>query len=143
MAAKGQSKTGGRRKGTPNKLNADVKAMILGALDDVGGQEYLAQQASSSTGSSARSRAKGSTSGRVNARRRSKSSANRNPPKRYGRSAPWNGSPSRKTRWAKLRACLRAGNDLTAAWDRGFESISRHQKNPSKSAIFGRLSRWQ
>ena len=45
MAAKGQSKTGGRRKGTPNKLNADVKAMILGALDDAGGQEYLAKQA--------------------------------------------------------------------------------------------------
>ena len=45
MAAKGQSKTGGRRKGTPNKLNADIKAMILGALDDAGGQEYLAKQA--------------------------------------------------------------------------------------------------
>jgi hypothetical protein len=45
MAAKGQAKTGGRRKGTPNRLNADVKAMILGALDDVGGQEYLAKQA--------------------------------------------------------------------------------------------------
>jgi hypothetical protein len=45
MAAKGQSKTGGRRKGTPNKLNADVKAMILGALHDAGGQQYLTQQA--------------------------------------------------------------------------------------------------
>jgi hypothetical protein len=45
MAAKGQAKTGGRRKGTPNKLNADVKAMILGALDDAGGQEYLTKQA--------------------------------------------------------------------------------------------------
>jgi hypothetical protein len=43
MAAKGQAKTGGRRKGTANKLNADIKAMILGALNDVGGQEYLAQ----------------------------------------------------------------------------------------------------
>jgi hypothetical protein len=44
MAAKGQSKTGGRRKGTPNKLNADVKAMILGALHDAGGQRYLLEQ---------------------------------------------------------------------------------------------------
>jgi hypothetical protein len=26
-------------------MNADVKAMILGALDDAGGQEYLAKQA--------------------------------------------------------------------------------------------------
>jgi hypothetical protein len=41
MAAKGQPKTGGRRKGTPNQLNADVKAMILGALHDAGGQQYL------------------------------------------------------------------------------------------------------
>jgi hypothetical protein len=45
MAAKGQPKTGGRRKGTPNQLNADVKAMILGALHDAGGQQYLTQQA--------------------------------------------------------------------------------------------------
>ena len=45
MAAKGQAKTGGRRKGTPNKLNADVKAMILAALDKVGGEEYLVRQA--------------------------------------------------------------------------------------------------
>jgi hypothetical protein len=45
MAAKGQAKTGGRRKGTPNRLNADVKAMILGALNAAGGQEYLLQQA--------------------------------------------------------------------------------------------------
>jgi hypothetical protein len=29
----------------PNKLNADVKAMILGALNAAGGQEYLLQQA--------------------------------------------------------------------------------------------------
>jgi hypothetical protein len=45
MAAKGQAKTGGRRKGTPNKLNADIKAMILGALNEAGGQKYLARQA--------------------------------------------------------------------------------------------------
>jgi hypothetical protein len=35
----------GRGKGNPNKLTKDVKAMILGALDDAGGQKYLAQQA--------------------------------------------------------------------------------------------------
>ena len=45
MAAKGQPKTGGRRKGTPNKLNADVKAMILAALNAKGGQKYLEKQA--------------------------------------------------------------------------------------------------
>ena len=45
MAAKGQAKTGGRRKGTPNKLNADVKAMILAALAAKGGQKYLEKQA--------------------------------------------------------------------------------------------------
>jgi hypothetical protein len=38
-------KTGGRRAGTPNKLTADVKAMILSALDQAGGVEYLLMQA--------------------------------------------------------------------------------------------------
>lgn len=42
---KGTQKTGGRKKGTPNKLSSDVKAMILGALNDNGGQNYLAEQA--------------------------------------------------------------------------------------------------
>src|ERR1019366_812083 len=36
---------GGRQKETPNKLSRDVQEMILGALDDVGGQKYLARQA--------------------------------------------------------------------------------------------------
>lgn len=35
----------GRRKGKPNKFTADLKAMILGALDDAGGQKYLTDQA--------------------------------------------------------------------------------------------------
>lgn len=35
----------GRKKGVPNKITGDVRAMILGALQDVGGQAYLAQQA--------------------------------------------------------------------------------------------------
>lgn len=43
--AKGTPKTGGRLKGTPNKLTADLKSMILGALSEVGGQKYLAEQA--------------------------------------------------------------------------------------------------
>lgn len=35
----------GRQKGVPNKLTKQLKDMILGALDDAGGQEYLATQA--------------------------------------------------------------------------------------------------
>ena|SRR5437763_16219440 len=38
---------GGRRKGMPNKVSADLKAMVMGALSDQpgGGQKYLADQA--------------------------------------------------------------------------------------------------
>ena len=36
---------GGRQKGTPNKVPSDLKRMILGALDGVGGEKYLMQQA--------------------------------------------------------------------------------------------------
>ena len=35
----------GRPKGMPNKVTKELKEMILGALDDAGGQEYLARQA--------------------------------------------------------------------------------------------------
>ena len=42
---KGQPKIGGRAKGTPNKVTATLKDMILKALDQAGGQQYLAQQA--------------------------------------------------------------------------------------------------
>ena len=45
--AKGR-KTGGRVAGVPNKVTGDLKAMILGALDAVGGEEYLQRQAESS-----------------------------------------------------------------------------------------------
>jgi hypothetical protein len=41
----GTPKTGGRVKGTPNRITADVKAMVLGALNAVGGQKYLEEQA--------------------------------------------------------------------------------------------------
>ena len=36
---------GGSRLGKPNKVTADIKAMIIGALDDCGGQAYLRLQA--------------------------------------------------------------------------------------------------
>lgn len=45
MAGKGQPKSGGRQKGSTNKLTADVKDMILAALTEVGGVEYLVKQA--------------------------------------------------------------------------------------------------
>ena len=35
----------GRGKGNKNKINSDIKAMIDGALQDVGGRAYLARQA--------------------------------------------------------------------------------------------------
>src|SRR4051795_4544151 len=45
MAGPGAPKTGGREKGTPNKLSGDVRAMILAALDRAGGEDYLLEQA--------------------------------------------------------------------------------------------------
>ncbi len=42
----GQGKPGpGRPKGTPNKINAQLRDMILQALDGAGGVEYLQKQA--------------------------------------------------------------------------------------------------
>jgi hypothetical protein len=38
---------GGRKHGTPNKLSGDVRAMIVAALDEVGGPAYLVEQARS------------------------------------------------------------------------------------------------
>ena len=43
--AKGIKTGGGSRKGRPNKLTADVKAMILAALNQAGGTQYLLMQA--------------------------------------------------------------------------------------------------
>jgi hypothetical protein len=43
---KGQ-KFGGRKKGTPNKLTAALKDIILQALADAGGVQYLTAQAAS------------------------------------------------------------------------------------------------
>lgn len=41
----GTPKTGGRVKGTPNKVTGQLKDMILGALDEAGGLDYLVTQA--------------------------------------------------------------------------------------------------
>lgn len=41
VQAKRAQPKGGSRKGIPNKVNSDLKAMILGALDKAGGVTYL------------------------------------------------------------------------------------------------------
>jgi hypothetical protein len=41
--AKGQ-KTGGRIKGTPNKIPRSIREAILASFDRVGGEDYLARQ---------------------------------------------------------------------------------------------------
>jgi hypothetical protein len=42
----GKREGSGRKPGVPNKINADLKEMILGALSDAGGRSYLAARAS-------------------------------------------------------------------------------------------------
>lgn len=37
-------KTGGRKKGSANKITRDLRAMIVGALDKAGGRAYLVRQ---------------------------------------------------------------------------------------------------
>lgn len=44
-APKGHGKWGGRQKGTTNKVTSELKEMIIGALEDAGGREYLTKQA--------------------------------------------------------------------------------------------------
>ena len=43
--AKGFKTGGGSRKGKPNKITGSIKAMIEGALQDLGGKEWLKKQA--------------------------------------------------------------------------------------------------
>ena len=43
--ANGHRKMGGRPKGGCNKVSRDLRAMVLGALEGAGGQDYLIQQA--------------------------------------------------------------------------------------------------
>lgn len=50
MAAPKGNKFAGNRKGVPNKVTRELKDMILGALDDAGGQAYLATQARDNPG---------------------------------------------------------------------------------------------
>ena len=47
---KGSQKTGGRSAGTPNKITSDIREMVLGALEDVGGRAYLAAKAENNPG---------------------------------------------------------------------------------------------
>ena len=42
---KGQPKLGGRKKGTPNKTTTLIKDMIIQALDEAGGIDYLVEVA--------------------------------------------------------------------------------------------------
>jgi hypothetical protein len=42
---KGSKKTGGRKKGTINKVTSDIKKMIIEALNNSGGVSYLEKQA--------------------------------------------------------------------------------------------------
>ena len=45
IAPGGRREGAGRKPGVPNKLSADIKNMILNALSDVGGEQYLAARA--------------------------------------------------------------------------------------------------
>lgn len=42
---KGRKKTGGRKKGTPNKVTSSVKEAIMKAFDELGGEKYLVEVA--------------------------------------------------------------------------------------------------
>ena len=46
----GKKTGGGSRKGRPNKATADLKSMILGALNAAGGIKYLQRQANDNPG---------------------------------------------------------------------------------------------
>jgi hypothetical protein len=47
---KEDAKKGGRPKGIPNKINIDIKNMIMEALEDAGGKQYLIRQAEENPG---------------------------------------------------------------------------------------------
>lgn len=50
MSRDGRKTGGGSRKGRPNKVTGDLRAMILSALDEAGGAEYLTAQAADNPG---------------------------------------------------------------------------------------------
>jgi hypothetical protein len=39
-----RQKTGGRQKGTPNKVTGELRELVLGALSELGGMDYLVRQ---------------------------------------------------------------------------------------------------
>lgn len=43
--APGHPRLGGRVKGKPNKVTADLRDLVIGALNAAGGQQYLVEQA--------------------------------------------------------------------------------------------------
>lgn len=45
MARGGKREGAGRTKGTPNKINSDIKQMLLEALSEAGGKAYFLRQA--------------------------------------------------------------------------------------------------
>lgn len=45
MANGGKREGAGRKKGVPNKINADIKQMLLEALSEAGGKAYFLRQA--------------------------------------------------------------------------------------------------
>ena len=47
---KGSPKTGGRQAGTPNRINGNVKEMVLNALEGAGGVDYLITQSQQNPG---------------------------------------------------------------------------------------------
>jgi hypothetical protein len=41
---RGAKKTGGRKRGTPNKFNSGIREMVIQALDEAGGVSYFKAQ---------------------------------------------------------------------------------------------------
>lgn len=50
MARGGKRLGAGRKAGVPNRLTGELKNLILGALEDAGGQKYLTKQAEKNPG---------------------------------------------------------------------------------------------
>ena len=98
------------------------------------------------TGTRSLFRARATTSTCANVRRSSSSGTNRNRPKPYGRSVPWNGSPSRRKRAEPRRPLrrpypsqptVRQGRQRSSPWpgDREFESTSLQRRVVANSTF--------
>ena len=90
------------------------------------------------------------TSTCANVRRSSSSGTNRNRPKPFGRSVPWNGSPSRRKRAEPRRPLrrpypsqptVRQGRQRSSPWpgDRGFESIFLQRRGRCEPDFLSRV----